>query len=206
MDKLQEAMIVARILNTGTIMSIEKNERELKGLEKSLTHRFKYQYCSLFNAYHGAIQGSLAARDLKFGDTLRINQFFFNKELTAFLAHYLGLILEKTILPEGQLYEGLNVINLSQDGATGCLEDNRQEMLVVDFSAMNYGSAAALLTNDQQQYYRAERLKIFGEPDLRTMWNDKEFLPEIPGTIQFNYRLSPLVAGLIKANLGGRDE
>ena len=73
--------------------------------------------------------------------------------------------------------------------------------LVVDFSGLGFGPAAAMLTDDAMAWERAERLKIFGSYDLRTMWT--QTAPDsgpVPG-VQFNYRLSPLVAACVRLAL-----
>jgi len=45
------SFVLSRVLNSGVIMSIEKNENELKGLEKSISKLTKAKYVALFNLY-----------------------------------------------------------------------------------------------------------------------------------------------------------
>jgi dTDP-4-amino-4,6-dideoxygalactose transaminase len=73
--------------------------------------------------------------------------------------------------------------------------------LVVDLTGLGFGPAAAVLTDDPAVWARAERLKIFGAYDLRTMWTQEEADPELVPGVQFNYRLSPLVAACVRMAL-----
>lgn len=73
--------------------------------------------------------------------------------------------------------------------------------LVVDLTGLGFGPAAAVLTDDPAVWARAERLKIFGAYDLRTMWTQEEDSADLVPGVQFNYRLSPLVAACARMAL-----
>jgi len=73
--------------------------------------------------------------------------------------------------------------------------------LVLDFTGLGFGPCAALAVSDVSVWKKAERLKIFGAFDLKTMWTQEESDSEIEPAIQFNYRLSPLVGACVKLTL-----
>ncbi|MCS5237637.1 degT/DnrJ/EryC1/StrS aminotransferase, partial [Staphylococcus aureus] len=54
-DYYNLSFILSRVLNTGTIMSIEKNEKELPGLENKVKKLTKKKYASTFNSYTGGM-------------------------------------------------------------------------------------------------------------------------------------------------------
>ncbi|MNJ71004.1 hypothetical protein D3C77_675020 [compost metagenome] len=72
---------------------------------------------------------------------------------------------------------------------------------VLDFTGLGFGPAAAIASDDEQIWKKAERLKIFGAFDLQTMWTQEESEPDLQPAVQFNYRLSPLVAACVKIAL-----
>ena len=193
MNTYTETKIINRILNTGTIMSIEKNEQELKGLTRELKSYFQYDYCALFNCFTGALQAGLLANGYSYGKKIKINQFYKNNQIINFI-RYIGLEIEFADFPE----ECLLTKEIEMIDETNFIKNRNIHSAIIDFTKYGYGPAAAFLTNDLEQFNIADRLKIFGEQDLKTMWEDKESNPLCLSTIQFNYRLSPLVAGLLR--------
>jgi hypothetical protein len=83
--------------------------------------------------------------------------------------------------------------------------DGAAPVLVLDLGPLGFGPAGAVLTDDETVWARAERLKIFGAFDLRTMWTQAESSPDLVPGVQFNYRLSPLVAACIRTTLATAD-
>ena len=75
------------------------------------------------------------------------------------------------------------------------------ETVILDFTELGFGPAAVLITNNELVYEKAEKIKIFGSYDLRTMWTQERDGSHIEPEIQFNYRLSPLVAACLKLSL-----
>jgi len=200
MDALQELKIITRVLNSGTIMSIERNEIELHGLEKDLKQIYQFKFCSLFNCITGAIQAALMACGNGHGDTILLNSNLQNTSFVKFI-QFLGINIRYQELADNWLTQDIGMLTLPEYSLWS--QERSPEMLIVDFTKLNYGMAAAVLLNSQWQYNIIDRLKIFGEQDLKTMHEGKESNSECEPTIQFNYRLSPLVAALIRAHLCG---
>ena len=71
-DYYNLSFILSRVLNTGTIMSIEKNEKELPGLENKVKKLTKKKYASTFNSYTGALHAAAISYSSGFGDALNI--------------------------------------------------------------------------------------------------------------------------------------
>lgn len=196
MSMLKEVMIMSRVINTGTIMSIEKNEKEILGLERNLTRYYDFAYCSLCNSFHAALHSALFAEGYRYGDKVTVKSDLVTQQLKQFF-NYLGLrVFSAIYLEEGKITPEIHMLS----------PGSRPERVplstaVIDFTQLGYGHAAAMLTDTAIKYAKADRLKIFGRQDLRTMWEGKESSPDALPTIQFNYRLSPLVAALIRNSL-----
>ena len=71
-DYYNLSFILSRVLNTGTIMSIEKNEKEIPGLENKIKKLTKKSYVSTFNGYTGALHASVISYSSGFGDVFKI--------------------------------------------------------------------------------------------------------------------------------------
>lgn len=193
MDAFKEIVIMTRVVNAGIIMSIEKNEKELKGLMREIVTRYGFPYCSLCNTFYAAFHSAIHAHGYRRNDLLAIKSSFLTDEITRFI-QYLGLKIEPSVrIEDGLIVPDIGLLNI--ESATNMTNISTA---IIDFTHLGYGPAAAMLTKDKQKYLSAERLKIFGLPDLQTMWEDKETNPDIISTIQFNYRLSPLVAALVR--------
>lgn len=190
---------LSRILNSGVIMSIERNEKELKGLEKSIKMITNTEYVSLFNSYTGAVHAALWGQDIVHGSSTRLHNA---SETEKKFLKWLGLNLEE----DSSVHLGFERISINWD-VIGNIDElvlqkkNNAIPFVLDFTNLGFGPCAALAVNDQKNWKKAERLKIFGAFDLRTMWTQEESEPDIQPAIQFNYRLSPLVAACIKLSL-----
>src|SRR5690625_6456632 len=75
MDKqkqFQISFVLSRVLNSGIIMSIEKNEKEIKGLEKVIGKITGLPYASVFNSYTGALHGALYGQDLVYNTSTNL--------------------------------------------------------------------------------------------------------------------------------------
>jgi hypothetical protein len=193
------SFVLSRVLNSGVIMSIEKNDHELKGLEKSVAKLTKTKYVSLFNSYTGAIHGALWGQELGYHSTTRLAH---PTDQEKKFVHWLGITLV-TDSHVNQAYESIavnweNINQLKQivQGASG-----QAPVLILDFTGLGFGPVAAIAANDELIWKRAERLKIFGAFDLQTMWTQEESEPNLQPAVQFNYRLSPLVAACVKVSL-----
>ncbi|NEW06693.1 degT/DnrJ/EryC1/StrS aminotransferase [Paenibacillus sp. SYP-B3998] len=193
------SFVLSRVLNTGVIMSIEKNENELKGLEKSISKITKAKYVSLFNSYTGAVHAALWGQDIGHGSSTRLDQA--SKQEQKFI-HWLGVnVTSDSEVKLGFEKLSVNWDNLAhiEDWAKGKLQST--SVLVLDFTELGFGPCAAIALNEHDGWKKAERLKIFGAFDLKTMWTQEESELDIQPAIQFNYRLSPLVAGCVKLSL-----
>ncbi|HCX3070355.1 TPA: degT/DnrJ/EryC1/StrS aminotransferase [Staphylococcus aureus] len=192
-DYYNLSFILSRVLNTGTIMSIEKNEKELPGLENKVKKLTKKKYASTFNSYTGALHAAAISYSSGFGDALNIANTT-DKE-TKFLK-WLGIKISNT--PEYLERLHLNFENLN-DIISPKIQD--YETFILDFTGLGFGPAAVIITDNKIVYGKAEKLKIFGSYDLRTMWTQERDASSIEPAIQFNYRLSPLVAACLKLSL-----
>lgn len=193
------SFVLSRVLNSGVIMSIEKNDNELKGLEKSIAKLTQTKYVSLFNSYTGAIHGALWGQDLSYESSTRLNQP--NDQEKKFVG-WLGVSLvsdpqvEQAYTSLAVNWDNLNHLDELIQGAS-----DLTPVTVLDFTELGFGPAAAIASNDEYIWKKAERLKIFGAFDLQTMWTQEESEPSLQPAIQFNYRLSPLVAACVKVSL-----
>lgn len=198
-DYFSVSFVLSRVLTSGVIMSIEKNENELKGLEKGIRKVTKTKYVSLFNSYTGAIHAALWGQDLVRGSSTRIDRA---SERERKFLRWLGVELvsdetvrlgyERVSIDWDHLNEIEELVNSKID---------RSPVLVLDFTPLGFGPCAAIVTDDTLVWKKAERLKIFGAFDLKTMWTQEESDPQIQPAIQFNYRLSPLIAACVKLSL-----
>src|SRR5690606_3670039 len=84
------SFVLSRVLHSGVIMSIEKNDHELKGLGKSIAKITGKTYVSLFNTFTGAIHGALWGQDLAYHSSARIE---YPTEQERKFAHWLGIQL-----------------------------------------------------------------------------------------------------------------
>ncbi|WP_416876207.1 degT/DnrJ/EryC1/StrS aminotransferase [Kitasatospora sp. SC0581] len=195
MELFDTATVLARVLTSGVVMSIEKSDRELPALERLLTKRTGRAKAVLLNSRTGALHAALAGQGIGHGDTVALAEP--DEATTAFLA-WLGVTVE------GQAPAAFDLVSLTPENA-GRLDELTAEAtapaLVVDLSGLGFGPAAAVLTDDERLWARAERLKIFGAYDLRTMWTQQEADEDLVPGVQFNYRLSPLVAGCVRMAL-----
>lgn len=197
MDKnkrFQISFVLSRVLNSGVIMSIEKNEKEISGLEKLITKITGLPYVSVFNSYTGALHGALNGNDIGYGDFATLSNPTDKEE--KFL-NWLGIfnLMEKS----SNTFERVSV---DWDNI-GDFEKkiNNQPTLVLDLTDLGFGPCAIVATEERTVWEKCERLKIFGAFDLRTMWTQEESHPDLQPGIQFNYRISPLVAACAKLSL-----
>lgn len=193
------SFVLSRVLNSGVIMSIEKNDLELKGLEKSVAKLTGTKYVSLFNSYTGAIHGALWGQDIRYKSSTRL--IHPSDQERKFL-QWLGISLvadqHVEVAYSSVSLSGSNLRDVDQlvQGVGG-----EAPVIILDFTDLGFGPVAAIATNDENIWKKAERLKIFGAFDLQTMWTQEESEPDLQPTAQFNYRLSPLVAACVKLTL-----
>ncbi|AUG99978.1 degT/DnrJ/EryC1/StrS aminotransferase [Prodigiosinella confusarubida] len=190
----QVSFVLARVLTSGIIMSIEKNENELKGLENILKKTSSKQYAVTFNSISGAVIGSLWGQDIVYGEAT--NQQSLDEQQEK-LFKWLG-IGHSSLLPEPYTLHAINWGNISN---LQKITHEEAHVTLLDFTKLGFGPCAVLLTNNETIYKKSERLKIFGAFDLRTMWTQRETEKEIKPGLQFNFRLSPLVGACIKMAL-----
>jgi len=202
MEAFDTATVLTRVLTSGVVMSIEKSDRELPGLERLLTRRTSRARAALFNSRSGALHGALAGQGIGHGDRVAARPGAGDRE-RAFL-DWLGItaVAGATGDAAGPVPYDLveldagNAHDLARLAAAGTAP-----VLVADLTGLGFGPAAAVLTDDPAVWARAERLKIFGAYDLRTMWTQEEADPRLVPGVQFNYRLSPLVAACVRMAL-----
>lgn len=190
----QTSFVLARVLTSGVIMSIEKNESELKGLENLLKKAANKQFAVTYNSISGAVIGALWGQDIVYGDKTNQRNIDTQQEK---LIKWLG-IGHANSLPEPYRLQLINWDNINETGQFAVGDDR---VAIIDFSGLGFGPCAVLLTDNETIYKKAERLKIFGAFDLRTMWTQQETETEIQPGLQFNFRLSPLVGACIKMSL-----
>lgn len=193
-QQFQVSFVLARVLTSGVIMSIEKNESELKGLENCLKKSANKRFAVTYNSISGAVIGALWGQDIVYGS--KTNQHSLDNQQEKLLK-WLG-ISHSASLPQPFHLQEITWENLH---ATGKLAASDFAVNILDFSPLGFGPCAVLLTDSEIIYKKAERLKIFGAFDLRTMWTQQETEKEIQPGLQFNFRLSPLVGACIKMSL-----
>jgi dTDP-4-amino-4,6-dideoxygalactose transaminase len=198
MEQFDVSMVLARVLTSGVVMSIEKSDRELPGLERLLTKQTRRAKAVVVNSRTAAVHAALVGLGIGHGDTITQPGL---DELTLAFVSWLGVRVQ----PDGPA--AFETISLGP-GNAGQLPQLAAEAaktaapaLVVDLTDLGFGPAAAVLTDDETSWARGERLKIFGAHDLRTMWTQQESDPELAPGVQFNYRLSPLVAACVRMAL-----
>ncbi|MEI5520967.1 degT/DnrJ/EryC1/StrS aminotransferase [Streptomyces brasiliscabiei] len=196
MELFDTATVLTRVLTSGVVMSIEKSDRELPGLERLLTKKTRRSKAVLLNSRTGAIHAALAGQGIGHGDAVALAEP--DAETAAFLA-WLGVDVTAYDGPAAYDFIALDPANADRLGelAAGATAP----ALVVDLTGLGFGPAAAVLTDDPKLWARAERLKIFGAYDLRTMWTQEEADADLVPGVQFNYRLSPLVAACVRMAL-----
>jgi len=190
----QVSFVLARVLTSGVIMSIEKNESELKGLENCLKKAAHKRYAVSYNSISGAVIGALWGQDIVYGS--KTNQHRLDEQQQKLLK-WLG-VGHSASLPQPYHLHQIDWENIHRTGESAA---NDFPVNIIDFSALGFGPCAVLLTDDEIIYKKAERLKIFGAFDLRTMWTQLETEKEIQPGLQFNFRLSPLVGACVKMSL-----
>jgi hypothetical protein len=201
MNNFQQSLILNRVMTSGVVMSIEKNDRQLPGLEGLVRTRADQQFVALFNSVTGALHAAVHGQGIGHGDRALVSRPGAREQ--KFLS-WLGISLEE-VEPARRAY-GLATVEwrgeqTSFDEAFASVRTDKVK--VFDFTPLGFGPCAAIATQDETIWKRAERLKIFGAFDLRTMWSQVESEPAIEPTIQFNYRLSPLVAACVRQAIQG---
>ncbi|MFF7364750.1 DegT/DnrJ/EryC1/StrS family aminotransferase [Streptomyces sp. NPDC008125] len=198
MEPFDTATVLARVMTTGVVMSIEKSDRELPGLERLLTKQSGRTHAVLVNSRSGALHAALAGQGIGHGD--EVARPGLDAKDRSFLG-YLGITVADAAAGGAPAYE---TVALDPGNASRIRDLTRAATapaLVVDLTGLGFGPAAAVLTDDERIWARAERLKIFGAYDLRTMWTQQEDATELVPGVQFNYRLSPLVAACVRMAL-----
>ncbi|WP_312691444.1 hypothetical protein [Kosakonia sp.] len=175
-------------------MSIEKNESELKGLENILKKSSGKKYAVTYNSLSGGVIGALWGQDIVYGG--KTNQRTLDEQQGKLLK-WLGIGHDNSVARPYLLHDA-SWDNLHDIGKS-CSND--EPVNIIDFAALGFGPCAVLLTDSESIYKKAERLKIFGAFDLRTMWTQQETEKEIQPGLQFNFRLSPLVGACVKMSL-----
>ncbi|MFD0394160.1 hypothetical protein ACFQ3Z_24805 [Streptomyces nogalater] len=74
MELFDTATVLARVLTTGVVMSIEKSDRELPGLERLLTKQTGRTRAVLVNSRTAAIHAALAYQGIGHGDTVAVRE------------------------------------------------------------------------------------------------------------------------------------
>ncbi|MET7488687.1 DegT/DnrJ/EryC1/StrS family aminotransferase [Streptomyces sp. NPDC005538] len=197
MELFDTATVLTRVLTSGVVMSIEKSDRELPGLERQLTRLTGRAHAVLLNSRTGALHAALAGQGIGHGDTVALPAA--DTATEAFL-NWLGVTVTVTA-DEAPPYDFLALDGGNADRLAAFAATATAPALVVDLTGLGFGPAAAVLTDDAGVRDRAERLKIFGAHDLRTMWTQEEADASLVPGVQFNYRLSPLVAACVRMAL-----
>jgi dTDP-4-amino-4,6-dideoxygalactose transaminase len=192
MQHFETAVVLTRVLTSGVVMSIEKSDRELPGLERLLIKITGRSHAVLLNSRTGAIHAAVAGQGIGHGDELAHPGL--DDRTAAFLA-WLGITVR---CDGGQSFDDLTVTPNNVHRVGELARASTAPALVLDLTDLGFGPAAAMLTDDPAVWGRAERLKIFGPHDLRTMWTQVEDDPDLVPGVQFNYRLSPLVAACLR--------
>ncbi|NJQ14886.1 degT/DnrJ/EryC1/StrS aminotransferase [Streptomyces bohaiensis] len=201
MEQFDTALVLSRVLTSGVVMSIEKNDKELPALERLLTKRTRRSKAVLVNSRSAAVHAALTGQDIGHGDTAELPAAVTDRD-RAFV-DWVGVTA--TAPADGAApAPAFDLITLTPENAADlatAAADATAPTLVVDLTGLGFGPAAAVLTDDAGVWTRGERLKIFGAFDLRTMWTQQEAEPGLAPGVQFNYRLSPLVAACARMAL-----
>ncbi|MEU8681318.1 degT/DnrJ/EryC1/StrS aminotransferase [Streptomyces sp. NPDC048611] len=195
MELFDTATVLARVLTTGVVMSIEKSDRELPGLERLLTKQTGRARAVLVNSRTAAVHAALAGQGIGHGDTVAV------PEPDAAVGRFLNWLGVTAGAPGPAAYDYVSLDSANADQLGELTRASTAPALVVDLTGLGFGPAAAVLTDDDRVWARAERLKIFGAYDLRTMWTQEEADASLVPGVQFNYRLSPLVAACVRMAL-----
>lgn len=195
MELFDTAMVLTRVLTSGVVMSIEKSDRELPGLERLLTKQAKRGKAVLVNSRTAAVHAALAGQGIGHGDA--IAQPGLDDPTRAFV-NWLGITVNGAGAPA---FDHISLTPHNADRLAALAAESTAPALVVDLTELGFGPAAAVLTDDATAWAKGERLKIFGAYDLRTMWTQEEADVDLVPGVQFNYRLSPLVAACVRMAL-----
>jgi len=204
MREFDTALVLSRVLTSGIVMSIERNDRELPGLERLLGQRFGRARVSLVNSRTAAVHGAVAGLGIGHGDQVVLPD---PPDWQRAYLGWLGIAPVSAVTGGGaaQGHGSAPAFDYAEIGpdwlASPRPVGGDAPVLVLDLGPLGFGPAGAVLTDDETVWARAERLKIFGAFDLRTMWTQAESSPELVPGVQFNYRLSPLVAACIRTTL-----
>lgn len=198
MELFDTAVVLTRVLASGVVMSIEKSDKELPGLERILAKRYGRSRAVLVNSRTAAVHAALAGQGIGHGDEAVLPVL--DPRARSFV-DWLGIRDAAPGSGSGPAFayhevNPGNVLDLESEAA-----EHRAPALAVDLTGLGFGPAGAVLTDDERIWARAERLKIFGAFDLRTMWTQQETEPGLAPGVQFNYRLSPLVAACLRMAL-----
>jgi dTDP-4-amino-4,6-dideoxygalactose transaminase len=195
MELFDTATVLARVLTSGVVMSIEKSDRELPALERLLTKQARRSHAVLVNSRTAALHVALTGQGIGHGD--EITQPGLDQSTLAFLS-WLGVGVRDAGEP---VFDEVALTPENADRFAELAAAGSAPALVVDLTGLGFGPAAAVLTDDRTVWARGERLKIFGAFDLRTMWTQDEADADLVPGVQFNYRLSPLVAACARMAL-----
>jgi dTDP-4-amino-4,6-dideoxygalactose transaminase len=195
MELFDTAVVLTRVMTSGIVMSIEKGDRELPGLERLLAKQCGRMHVSLVNSSSAGVHAAVAGQGIGHGDSVDTSGL--DEPTVAFLS-WLGISSSSG----GPVpFERIRLTPENAGRLPELAAAVTAPVLVVDLCDLGFGPAAAVLTDDETSWARAERLKIFGAFDLRTMWTQEESQPDLVPGIQCNYRLSPLVAACIRVAL-----
>jgi hypothetical protein len=198
MDNFDTAIVLSRVLTSGVIMSIERNDRELPALERLLRKVSGRSQVTLVNSVTAGFHSALAGQGRGHGDEAVLPPL---AESHRNFLSWLGIRAAGTGSPGGHAFEYLSVGRQNSAQLGELLAGTAgAPAVVLNLTELGFGPAAAVLTDDEAAWQRAERLKIFGTFDLRTMWTQTETDAGVGG-VQFNYRLSPLVAACVRMAL-----
>lgn len=199
MEQYDTSLVLSRVLTSGIVMSIEKNDKELPALERLLTKLSGRRRAVLVNSRSAAVHAALVGQGIGHGDRAVLPAGLGDR--TRRFVDWLG-VAEDAAQPGSP--PAFDLVTLTPENAGTFAQraaDSTAPALAVDLTGLGFGPAAAVLTDDERIWTRAERLKIFGAFDLRTMWTQQEAEPGTAPGVQFNYRLSPLVAACARMAL-----
>jgi dTDP-4-amino-4,6-dideoxygalactose transaminase len=198
MDNFDTAIVLSRVLTSGVIMSIERNDRELPALERLLRKVSGRSQVTLVNSVTAGFHSALAGQRLGHGDVAVLPPL---AESHRNFLSWLGIRAAGAGSPGEHTFEYVSVGRQNSAQLGELLAGTAGAAAVVlNLTELGFGPVAAVLTDDEAAWQRAERLKIFGTFDLRTMWTQTETDAGVGG-VQFNYRLSPLVAACVRMAL-----
>ncbi|MFD6206475.1 hypothetical protein ACFWGK_34095, partial [Streptomyces rubiginosohelvolus] len=126
--------------------------------------------------YTGALHASVISYSSGFGDVFKIPNP--TKKEIQFLK-WLGVRysdVSENLERIHFTFDNLNEINSNKI--------KKFETVILDFTELGFGPAAILITNNELVYEKAEKIKIFGSYDLRTMWTQERDDSHIEPVIQ----------------------